>query len=437
VDRFGVWEGLPQGRAQNTYQFTDNLSFTHGVHNFKTGFEYYKLDADSFFDALQRPLLTFANWASFASGTPLTFQQRFGDSVRANRVTNMFGFFQDDWKVSRSLTLNLGVRYEFAGGPKEANGLISNLNLDNKSAFGAAGAGPLGLLETGKPSFTSNHNWAPRLGFAWNIGANQKTVIRGGYGISYDFIFLNPITNQRFLPPFIVTATQSGNFTGANSYANLVAGTSQIQTQTKAIAGSFNTSILNFGAVQPAIDESLRNPQVHQFNLGVQRDVYGFVLKASYVGTKGNYLSRSMDINPIAVPVTPASSVADETARLAQFQAANTGLNGGNTAYSNRLDRRYNNVILVTSGANSNYHSAQFEVNKRFPGGHIVMANYTIAKSIDDGSDVLGVLTSRTTPAASSGVFSEDGRFRASPASGAVSRSRWMRAYAAACLRFR
>jgi outer membrane receptor protein involved in Fe transport len=392
VDRFGVWEGLPQGRAQNTYQFTDNLSFTRGQHNLKTGFEYYWLVADSFFDALQRPLLTFTNWANFASGTLTTFQQRFGDSVRANRVRNAFAFFQDDWKVTRNLTLNLGLRYEFAGGPTESNGYISNLNLDNRSAFGAAGAGPLGNLETGKPSFTSNHNWGPRLGFAWNVGGNQKMVIRGGYGIAYDFIFLNPITNQRFLPPFIVTATQSGNFTGSNTYANMVAGTAQIQSETKAIAGKLNTSILNFGAVQPAIDDSLRNPQVHQFNLGVQRDLRGFVLKASYVGTKGNFLSRSMDINPIAARLPAATSVADETARLPQFLAAQTGFNGGNTAYSNRLDRRYNNVILVTSGANSNYHSAQFEVNKRFGAGHIVFANYTIAKSIDDGSDVLGVL---------------------------------------------
>jgi hypothetical protein len=392
VDRFGVWEGLPQGRSQNTYQFTDNLSFTRGVHNFKTGFEYFFLEADSYFDALQRPLFTFANWASFASGTPTVFQQRFGDSVRANRVKNAFAFFQDDWKVRRNLTLNLGVRYERAGGPYEANGKISNLNLDNRSAFFAAGAGPLGILETGEPSFTSNNNWAPRIGFAWNLGGDQKTVIRGGYGVAYDFVFLNPITNQRFLPPFILTASLTGGFTGSNSFANLVAGTGQIQNDTRASAGSFNQTFLNYGAVQPAIDESLRNSQAHQWNLGVQRDFMGFVFKASYVGTKGNFLPRSVDINPVAAPVAAASSVADETARLAQFTGQNAGLSGGPTARSNRLDGRYNNVILVTSSANSNYHSGQFEVMRRFSGGHLIMANYTFAKSIDDGSDVLGVL---------------------------------------------
>ena len=393
VNSFGVWEGLPQGREQNTYQFTDNLSFTRGRHTFKTGFEYYFLQADSVFDAVQRPLFAFANWNDFAAGRPVTFQQRFGDSNRANRVTNLFGFFQDDWKVSRNLTLNLGLRWEFAGGPTEKNGTISNLNLNNETAFGAAGAGPFGLLELGKPSFKSNSNWAPRIGFAWNAFGDQKTVIRGGYGVAYDFIFLNPITNQRFLPPFIVTGSLSGqaSFTGNNSFAAILAGNAQIQSQTRAQVGQLNQSVLNFGAISPAIDQGLRNPQVHQWNLGVQREVAGFVFKASYVGTKGNFLPRSRDLNLIANRLAPATSLADETARLSQFAAAQVGFSGGATARSNRIDGRYNGIIFVESSANSNYHAGQFEVQKRMS-SYFLNANYTLGKSIDDGSDVLGVL---------------------------------------------
>lgn len=395
VNSFGVWEGLPQGREQNTYQFTDNLSFTRGRHTFKAGFEYFFLQADSVFDAVQRPLLTFANWADFAAGRPVTFQQRFGDSVRANRVRNLFGFFQDDWKVSRNLTLNLGIRWEFAGGPTEKNGTISNLNLNNNAAYGAAGAGPFGLLELGRPSFQSNNNWAPRVGFAWNPRGDMKTVIRGGYGIAYDFIFLNPITNQRFLPPFIITGILSGqaSFAGSNTLAAILAGNALIQQQTRAQVGNLSQTVLNFGAISPAIDQGLRNPQVHQWNLGVQRDLAGFVLKASYVGTKGNYLPRSRDLNLInpAVRPAPATSLADETARLSQFAAAQVGFNGGATARSNRIDGRYNGIIYVESSANSNYHAAQFEVQRRFS-SYLLNANYTFGKSIDDGSDVLGVL---------------------------------------------
>ncbi len=394
VMNFGVWEGLPQGRAQNTYQFTDNVTFIRGRHNFKAGGEYYYLQADSFFDAVVRGLYTFPTWADFAAGRPLVAQQRFGNSVRNNRVKNFFTFFQDDWKVSRNLTLNLGLRYEYAGGPNEANGRISNLNLDNQAAYGAAGAGRFGLIEIGDPSFQSNHNWAPRIGFAWNVGGSQKTVVRGGYGIAYDFIFLNPITNQRFLPPLMITGSLSGqaSFTGANSFANWIAGNAALQGEFNSQVGQLSTTTLNFGAISPAIDRGLRNPQVHQWNLGVQRDVMGMVLKASYVGTKGNFLQRSRDLNLIANPVAPATSLADEQARLSEFQASFAGSAGAPTRYSNRIDGRYNGIILLDSSANSNFHSAQFEVQKRMSRGYLFNANYTIGKSIDDGSDALGVL---------------------------------------------
>ncbi len=394
VDRFGVWEGLPQDRSQNTYQFTDNLSMSRGRHTLKMGMEYYFLQSDGVFDAVQRGIFTFPSWADFAAGSPTTYQQRLGDSNRQFRVKNIFGFLQDDWKAARNLTVNLGLRYEWAGGPTELTGKISNLNLNNTQAFGAAGSGPFGLLEQGKPSFKSNNNWGPRIGFAWNVGLRQKTVVRGGYGIAYDFIFLNPITNQRFLPPLIITGTLTGqgSFAGTNSFANLVAGTSQLQADTKAQVGKLSTTVLDFGSVSPAIAQNLRNPQVHQWNLGIEHEIFGLVVKASYVGTKGNYLSRSRDINLIAQLVPPATSVADETARLADFTAANSGLSGGATKYSNRIDRRYNVINLVDSSANSNYHSGQFEVLRRYGHGLMLNANYTFAKSIDDGSDVLGVL---------------------------------------------
>lgn len=394
VTSLGVWEGLPQGREQRTYEFNDNFSLVRGRHNFKMGGQYFYLEADSVLDSLQRPTLTFATFADFANGVPTQWQQRFGPSARANRVKNIFGYFQDDWKVRRNLTVNIGMRLEWAGGPTEANGRISNLNLRNTQSFGAAGSGALGLLELGKPSFESNSNWGPRIGFAWTPGGSQKTVVRGGYGIAYDFVFLNPITNQRTLPPLIITGTLTGaaSFAGSNSLSNLVAGTAQIQRDTAAQVGNLSQTTRNFGAVSPAIDFGLANPQVHQFSFGVQREFLGgWVGKAGYVGTKGNYLPRTRDINPVAAPARPAANLADETARLGEFQTQFQRLNGGLTAQSNRLDPRYNLVALVDSSANSNYHSAQFEVMRRVK-GMLFSAAYTFAKSIDDGSDVLGVL---------------------------------------------
>ncbi len=394
IDSFGPWEGLPQGRSQNTYQFTNNFSWTRGAHNLKMGFEYYYLHADSFFDALVRPVLTFTSWEAFAQGRPALYQQRFGNSVRANRVHNQFAFFQDDWKVSRSLTLNLGVRVERAQGPTEKEGRLSNLNLDCKDPVGGGGTGRWGCFQLGGASFGTNVNWAPRVGFAWTPFGDQKTVIRGGYGIAYDFIYMNPITNQRFLPPLMPTVAASGaTLVGNNSLERILAGTSDLQAQGQAAVGQFSPTQLNFGNVTPAIDLGLRNPQVHQWNLGLQRDLKGFVLKASYVGTKGNYLQRSRPINLPADPrLAPATSLADEAARLNDFRAGVTAMSGNAARFSNRIDPRFNEITLVDSSANSNYHSFQFEAQRRIGSEFLMLAAYTWGKSIDDSSDALSVL---------------------------------------------
>lgn len=136
----------------------------------------------------------------------------------------------------------------------------------------------------------------------------------------------------------------------------------------------------------------LRNPQVHQWNLGVQREQFGVVWKATYVGTKGNFLLRSRDLNLIANPPVPATSLTDGTTRLSQFQAVFSAQNGGLTSVSNRIDPRYNAIVYVDNSAKSNYHGLQVEAVKRLSSTFMLNANYTWAKSIDDGSDVLGVL---------------------------------------------
>ena len=398
VTSIGVSNILPQGREQRTYQYTDNFSFTKGTHNFKVGAEYYALNANSFFDSNLRSSINFNSFADFAAGNPASYTQNFGNSVRNNVVHNAFAFAQDDWKVTRNLTINMGVRYEWAGGPTESNGIISNLDLNNHTSIGASGAGPLGTLVTGRPSFNSNNNWAPRFGFSWTPGSDSKTVVRGGYGIAYDFIYLNPITNQRFLPPFIYAASLNGPsaFGGGNNYANLVAGTATVQQQTSAAVGTLSPTLRNFGSISPAIAQNLKNPQVQQWNFGIERQFAGLVFKATYVGTKGTYLTRTRPINLIANPVAPAVSVADQTARLSQFQAAFSGLSGGANAFSNRYDPRYNTVGYLESSANSAYHALQIEVQRRVSRGLFLNVAYSYSKSIDDNSDALNVLVNDT-----------------------------------------
>jgi len=116
------------------------------------------------------------------------------------------------------------------------------------------------------------------------------------------------------------------------------------------------------------------------------------VLKLPYVGTKGTYLPRTRPINFLLAQPAPATSLADEQARLTQFTTANAGLNGNGTTFSNRYDPRYNAINYVESSSESEYNSMQVELQKRFSKHFFANLAYSWSHSIDDASDVLGVL---------------------------------------------
>ncbi len=395
VSTLGVWNGFPQGRAQTTYEVMDTLTYVRGRHQWKFGADFNRVQLNSSFDWLVRGQFTFLNFNDFAAGKPFSYVQRFGNSVRGNRVSNHFFFVQDDVRVARHLTLNFGMRLEVNGGVNEVNGLLSNLDLQGTKAMGDLGTGPLGSIYTGGTYYDGTKNWGPRFGFAYNPRGG-KLSIRGGYGISYDFIYMNPILNGRFLPPLMYQLSRTqAQITGADSYAALVAGTSAFQREGQAMVGSYPAGAKNIGALSP-IDRGLRNPQVQQFSLSVERELPGqWVGRVSYSGAKGNYLQRTAPVNT-ARPgqFTPPQTLEEQAARqrAGEFSALNTALNGTAARASSRIDPRFNGVSLLTSSANSIYHSVQFTAERRFSRGYLVRAAYTVAKSIDDVSDALNVL---------------------------------------------
>jgi hypothetical protein len=393
-DWFGENSNIPQGRVQNTFQYSDTFSYNIGRHLLKTGVDVHRIEANSYLDANVRSTLAFASWDDFAAGRPLSYTQNIGSSLRGNRVTNVFAYGQDDFKIRPDLTLNLGFRLEIAGGVAEVNNVLSNLDLSRPGPIGGAGPGPLGSFVLGGTAYNRNVNPEPRFGFSWNPGRGNL-VVRAGYGIAHDFLFLNPITNLRTAPPFIQSPSLSGaaSLIGANSYASLAAGTAAVQAAASAAVGKFSSSQTNFGNFSP-IDRNLNNPQVQQWNLTIERQLTStLVAKASYVGTVSHYLQRSRLINMIpAGTVRPASDPADEIARLAEFTNVFNREQGPLNGSSNRLDPRFNRVTLVDSSASSNYHAFEAQVIKRYSIGYQFQVAYTWSRSIDDASDPLGVL---------------------------------------------
>ncbi len=388
---------IPQGRTENNFEYSDTLSWSRGRHGFKFGADAFRYQQNSFFDSNFRGSFSFGSVADFQNGAPSVFTENVGNSVRGNRNTDVFGFGQDDFRITNSLTVNLGVRLESAGGASEVHNILSNIDPNNIQPLGGGGTGPLGGVDLGGTAFQRNYNWAPRVGAAWNPH-HGKLVFRGGYGWAYDFIYQNPITNLRFAPPFIPSLTISGkaNFTGANSYANVVAGTAAAQAAAKAAIGTFPATQVNFGSFS-AVNQHLKNPLAKQSDFGVEYQISkDYVIKASYVGIWGEDLQVSLPVNliPAANRPAPATSLADEQARLSQFQAAFGHENGNasGTLTNIRLDHRFNTVTEVESLGTSNYQGLQVVVVKQPSHGLSVQGSYSYGHSIDDVSDALNVL---------------------------------------------
>jgi hypothetical protein len=390
---FGESDIIPQGRTQNTFQYADTVSWTKGRHTFKFGGDINRYQAPSFFDALKYGILIYGDVAGFQTGNPLQFVQFIGNTHLHNFATDHFWFVQDDFRLTPTLTLNLGFRLESSGGVSEGKNQLSNLDPKNSTPLGVLGTGPLGGVDLGGTAFHRNWNPGPRVGFAWNP-VHGKLVVRGGYGIAYDFIYQNPITNLRFSPPFVNTATVL-DFSGGNSLANLVAGTAPAQAAAKAALGKFDPTQTDFGAFTP-VDQNLSNPRNQQWDTGVEYQIISdLVFKVTYVGSHNDRLQVSMPINLVAPANIPAAptSLADQTARIAEFTNTFANEIGGAFGPTNNLvDPRFDNITQVKSIGTSSYNSLQVEAIRRFKNGLTFDANYTWAHSLDDISDALGVL---------------------------------------------
>jgi Carboxypeptidase regulatory-like domain len=393
TSNFGTNDIIPQGRTQNTFQYADTVAWTRGRHTIKWGVDFNRYQAPSFFPAEQQGVIVYGDIAGFQTGNPLEYVQLQGSTTLHNFALDVFGFVQDDFRLTPTLTLNIGFRLESSGGVSEGANLLANLDPKNTTPLGVLGTGPLGGVDLGGTAFHRNWNPAPRLGFAWNPH-NGKLVVRGGYGIAYDFIYQNPITNLRFSPPFVTSATVL-DFSGGNSLANLVAGTAPAQVAARAAVGHFDPTQTDFGSFAP-VDQNLSNPRNQQWDAGVEYQLFSdLVFKVTYVGARSDHLQVSEPINlvsPANIPVAP-TSLADQNARIGEFTTAFSNEIGGAFGPTNSLvDPRFDNVTQIQSIGTSIYHSLQVEAIRRFKNGLTFNANYTWAHSLDDISDALGVL---------------------------------------------
>ena len=463
----------PQGRNSPFYDLSDNATWVKGRHAFKFGGTYRRSKVDQYGEGGIVPeyILGFGtgnddpltanlfpggigvNDLSVASellgilgGFIRTGQQTFNVTSRTSgfvpgaaeaRVLeqNFLAFYGGDtWKIRNSLTLSVGLRWEFHAVPDEANGLILlpvggiNSVLDPNAVVDFAGGGT-------RPLFKNDlNNFAPNFAIAWQPSKSGKTVIRGGYGINYvvDNNFtaaLNAFRGNDGL-------TQQVSMTGVSGTLNR--GVPEIPTPTFKIPRTARDGILlDPAAALYTIDPNLRTPYVQQYTIGIQHEIFrDTAIEVRYVGNHGIKLGRAVDVNQVLLP----SEFVEDFRRAQRNLRANgnpatgepltvfprLGLGGlltnasirtaiANSEIGNLVGAIYapnRDLFFVGEGgedfgatlpisyflpnpnayvgdilgnnAFSKYNSLQMEVRRRFQGGFIGQFNYTWGKVLTD-----------------------------------------------------
>lgn len=333
IPRFGPQTSVNVKLVQNLYGFEYGIVHTRGKHLLKGG-----ALVEGYRDNLYNPtfslgIYSFTSLANFLAGTASNFV-----GLRPNGALDrywrfaLFGFYlHDTYRINPRLSVNAGVRYEATTMPVDIYGRDSALpNLTDRQET----VGPLYENPTKK-------NFAPRVGFAWDIFGDGKTSVRGGYGIYFN------TNNQQNL---IVTITNPP-FTPRVVFANPTFPNPPFQ----------NTVINSIRPVQ----FNLNNPYLQVWNLNIQRELpFNTVVSVGYSGSRGVHLLRSSDVNT-AVPQIRADGT--------PFYPV--GAPRRNTAFST--------IELKSSDGNSWYNAGILEIRKRFSRGLSVQSSYTFSRNID------------------------------------------------------
>ncbi|MBI3696297.1 MAG: TonB-dependent receptor, partial [Acidobacteria bacterium] len=371
--QFDGWGGGSSNlNFENRFQWADNLNMTRGSHTLKTGVDvrrarFESLKGDPFFGTFIFGSIFTSSSDTPGSGAPFAdFLLGFPSTIQGTQMLDwgrqrdiyFGGYFQDDWKATRKLTLNLGIRYDVFTQPVDAR--------DRGAVFDLA-TGRFAL--PGKDGYTravvdgDHNNIGPRVGFAYQAG--PKLVVRGGYGIFYglrdqnqevtQFSGNNPNTPTLSVPTVTATGTIKPPFT----------------INTPIIAAPSDTTLVSFTPERPFVRtirtqgiHDSRVPTLHQLNVSVQYEPFQtWLFEVSLSGARGRDLASSF-INKNQEPFAYA-------------------LDGRNTQ-RNRPYPNINGTIPSTlSIATSSYHAANFKLEKRYSAGLNFLLNYTVQKNME------------------------------------------------------
>jgi hypothetical protein len=365
----GLSDSSPSLRRVETLVQSGGLRYTRGKHAFYMGFDYTRNIWDLLLEQNARGTLFFGgsatasigangyatpgtgfDFADFLLGSVQQATLRSGGYDTYPRSNAADGYFQDEWSVRKNLTLNLGVRYDYAAPFTEKYGRMDNLDV----APGFAAVAPVVAGGTGpysgqfpaslvEPDF---NKFSPRVGIAYRPGFKRRTVIRSGFSLFYDNTVYNRIPGLLTAqPPFAETST----FTSAAD---------NVLTLSDPFTGPANVTIKNTYAV----DKYLRTPYATTWNLSIEHELPGsLVSSVTYLGTKGTHMLDGIWPNVLSSGASGSSLINNAS---------------GFTYYE-------------TVG-NSIFNALQLRLNRRLRKGLQYTAYYQWSKSIDDATSIGG-----------------------------------------------
>ncbi len=402
----GSW---PWNNVYGAHGISDNLSWSKGNHNLQFGGSYlrsYKqqdifgyTNGDFSFDGSA----TGNSFADFLLGYAHSYSEvALQDAV--NIRFNQFGLYAiDNWRVNNRLTLNLGVRWEGIPHAYDTNGRLSNFypglyNRANQPIFNSDGSlsptGPgfstvpgialsstpfylngVGLAgKNGIPNgLVNNHwnNWGPRVGFAYDVFGNQKTIVRGGVGLFYERIQGNDVYNLGPNPPF--------SFDPSANNVYLSNPRQSYQTGRAADQPFFPSNFTGLSGT------GYKNPTAAQYSFGIQHQLFqAAVVNLSYVGSADYHQGEQRNINTLPLNSPERINV-----------CGGNCVSGATNADPNpfRIYPGYGNITVTEASSNSNYNSLQLSLNWRNSHGLSLQGAYTYSHAIDAVSGDLNALS--------------------------------------------
>ena len=363
----GSADFLPKKQVPQLFQYNDTVSISRGRQTLKLGGSVYAPMRNIFQDEPgTRGDLTFTGiFTASGAGTGLSYADGLLGATQSDQLTNVFlvdqrlwmvsGFAEDDWKATSKLTLNLGLRYDFATPALDGKNRLANFSPTANGGAGGLVFATGGSLSNRALVSTNTTNFGPRVGFAYSL--DTKTVIRGGYGIYYTLFERYGSEDQLALnPPGLINKTQASN-------------TAPVITPAVGFPSNFlDPSTINLNQLNAfhirAMNPHDPTPDVQQWSFGFQHEFgAGWTTEVDYVGTKSTHLDTLTDYNQPTIV---------------------NGVSTGVAPYAN-----FGYIEYTNATAYGNYNGLQASLNHRFNNGLSLRAAYTYSRSLDDAPEEL------------------------------------------------